>query len=142
MITFAINQFKPELDAWEALVKDKERYKKKKKRIGEAVLHAMETRFPHMRGKLTLLDVTTPQTYVRYCNAYRGAFMAFWPTIGGKMLAHSGRIKGLDNMLLSGQWLQPPGGLPTALITGKDTIMRICKKEKQPFGINGAIKKS
>ncbi|HYE09353.1 MAG TPA: NAD(P)/FAD-dependent oxidoreductase, partial [Patescibacteria group bacterium] len=95
--------------------------------------HAMETRFPNMKGKLKLLDVATPQTYVRYCNAYRGAFMAFWPTITGKALVHKGYIKGLNNIVLSGQWLQPPGGLPTALITGKDTIMRLCKQEKQSF---------
>jgi phytoene dehydrogenase-like protein len=90
----------------------------------------METRFPEMAGKLKLLDVASPQTYERYCNAYRGAFMAFWPTLKGKQLAHSGQIRGLDNFVLSGQWLQPPGGLPIALITGKDTIMRLCRKEK------------
>ena len=133
VITFAINQFKPELDAWEALVKDKKAYDREKTRIGEAVIGAMETRFSHMKGKLKLLDVATPQTYVRYCNAYRGAFMGFWPTISGKPLNHNGHIKGLDNMLLSGQWLQPPGGLPVAVMTGKDTIMRICNKEKQQF---------
>ncbi|HCX64220.1 MAG TPA: NAD(P)/FAD-dependent oxidoreductase [Eubacteriaceae bacterium] len=133
VVTFAINQFKPELDAWEALIKDKEAYDMEKKRIGQAVIDAMETRFPDKRGKLKLLDVATPQTYVRYCNAYRGAFMGFWPTISGKSLNHTGEIKGLKNMLLSGQWLQPPGGLPVALITGKDTIMRICRKENRQF---------
>lgn len=130
VITIAINQFKPELDGWEALSKDKEAYVKEKQRIGKEVIHAMESRFPHMKGKLKLLDVATPQTYVRYCSAYRGAFMGFWPTISGKTLNHTGHIKGINNILLSGQWLQPPGGLPVAVITGKDTIMRICKKEK------------
>lgn len=133
VITFAINQFEPELEEWEKLVNNKEEYNKEKIRIGETVIRAMEIRFPYMKGKLKLLDVATPQTYVRYCNAYRGAFMAFWPTIRGKSLTHAGHIKGINNLLLSGQWLQPPGGLPTALITGKDTIMRICNKEKQPF---------
>jgi phytoene dehydrogenase-like protein len=133
VITFAINQFKPELDMWEDLVKDSEAYNREKARIGEAVIQAMETHFPLMLGKLKLLDVATPQTYNRYCNAYRGAFMGFWPTIPGKSLAHTGYIKGLNNIVLSGQWLQPPGGLPIALITGKDSIMRLCKKLKQPF---------
>lgn len=133
VITFAINQFQPELDAWETLVKDRGAYTREKIRIGEAVIQAMETRFTHMTGKLKLLDVATPQTYERYCNAYRGAFMGFWPTIPGKSLAHTGKIKGLNNIVLSGQWLQPPGGLPVALITGKDTIMRLSKKAKQPF---------
>ena len=132
-ITFAINQFQPELDMWEALVDDKEAYNIEKTRIGEAVIQDMETRFPFMKGKLKLLDVATPQTYVKYCNAYRGAFMGFWPTIPGKSLVHTGKIKGLKNLVLSGQWLQPPGGLPVAVITGKDTIMRLCKQLKQPF---------
>jgi phytoene dehydrogenase-like protein len=132
-ITFAINQFQPELDMWEALAHDKEAYNLEKMRIGEAVIQAMETRFPHMIGKLKLLDVATPQTYAKYCNAYRGAFMGFWPTIPGKSLVHTGKIKGLNNMVLSGQWLQPPGGLPVAVMTGKDTIMRLCKRLKRPF---------
>ncbi len=133
VITFAINQFQAELEFWEELVRDKAAYNNEKKRIGDLVIKAMEKRFPAMIGKLKVLDVASPQTYNRYCNAYRGAFMAFWPTLKGKMLEHPGYIKGLDNILLSGQWLQPPGGLPNALITGKDTIMRICKKEKQLF---------
>ncbi len=133
VITFAINQFQPELDSWDVLAKDRGAYIQKKARIGEAVIQATEARFPHMTGKLELLDVATPQTYERYCNAYRGAFMGFWPTIPGKSLTHTGYIKGLSNIVLSGQWLQPPGGLPVALITGKDTIMRLCKKVKQPF---------
>ncbi|MFU8795167.1 MAG: NAD(P)/FAD-dependent oxidoreductase, partial [Dethiobacteria bacterium] len=78
-------------------------------------------------------SLASPQTYERYCNAYRGAFMAFWPTLKGKQLAHNGQIRGLDNLVLSGQWLQPPGGLPVALITGKNTIMRLCRKVKKDF---------
>lgn len=48
-------------------------------KAGKEVIKAVETHFPHMQGKLTPLDVVTPQTYQKYCNAYRGAFMAFWP---------------------------------------------------------------
>jgi len=132
-ITFAINQFQPELDAWDILAKDRNAYSLEKNRIGNEIIRAMERRFSHMEGKLKVLDVATPQTYKRYCNAYRGAFMGFWPTIHGKMMAHSGHIKGLNNIFLSGQWLQPPGGLPVAVVTGKDTIMRLCKREKQIF---------
>jgi phytoene desaturase len=133
VITFAINQFQPELDCWDVLDKDKEAYKVEKSRIGAAVIKATETRFPHMKGKLKLLDVASPKTYEHYCNAYRGAFMGFWPTLRGKTLSHTGRIRGLKNIFLSGQWLQPPGGLPVALITGKDTIMRLCRREGIDF---------
>ena len=130
-ISFSINQFHSDYEAWSAL--DRQAYQEEKARIGNEVIREMETRFPEMRGKLKLLDVATPKTFERYCNAYRGAFMAFIPTVTGKPMTHTGRIKGLDNLQFSGQWVQPPGGLPVALITGHDTIMRLCKQEKQQF---------
>lgn len=133
VMTCAINQFYSDYDAWKTLASDSKAYNQEKARIGQAVQCAMETRFPQMRDKLKVLDVASPITYERYCNAYRGAFMAFLPTIRGKEVAHTGRIRGLHNIFLSGQWLQPPGGLPVALITGKDTIARLCKLEKRPF---------
>jgi len=133
LITCSINQFYSDYDAWHALFQDSKAYRQEKLRIGQAVIRSIETRFPQMKEKLNLLDVATPKTFERYCNAYRGAFMSFLPTVDGKMMTHTGRIKGLQNIFLSGQWLQPPGGLPVALVTGKDTIMRLCKMKKQPF---------
>lgn len=133
LITCSINQFHSDYDHWHALAKDVASYNQEKTRIGDEIIQAIEKRFSHMKGKLTLLDVATPKTFERYCNAYRGSFMAFLPTINGKMMSHTGEIKGLKNIFLSGQWLQPPGGLPVALITGKDTIMRLCKKEGRSF---------
>lgn len=135
IITIAINQFEPELEKWENLIKNKGEYEKEKELIAQEVIRLLEKRFSKMQGKLKCLEVLTPQSYAKYCNAYRGAFMGFWPTIKGKQLMHSGEIKSLKNIFLSGQWLQPPGGLPIALITGKDTIMRICKKEKIKFSL-------
>jgi phytoene desaturase len=130
-ITFSINQFYGDYEAWNAL--DREDYKQEKTRVGQEVIREMETRFPEMEGKLRLLDVATPKTFERYCNAHRGAFMAFIPTVTGKPMTHTGRIKGLTNLHFSGQWVQPPGGLPVALITGHETIMRLCKQEKKQF---------
>lgn len=133
LITCDINQFHDDYDAWDALYKDKEAYRRERARIGADVIRQLEFRFPVMRGRLKVLDVTTPKTYEHHCNAYRGAFMPFLPTIRGRGMAHTGRIKGLDNICLSGQWLQPPGGLPVALTTGRDTIMRLCHRLGRPF---------
>ncbi len=132
-VTVALNHFGAAVDAWLSLAKNPEAYRLEKRRVGTAVMAAIEVRFPWMAGKLSLLDVATPASYQRLCNAYRGSFMAFFPTIGARMMAHTGRIKGLENFVLSGQWLQPPGGLPVALVTGKDSIQRLCRKLKRPF---------
>lgn len=133
IFTCAINQYHKDYDAWKELSKYPQKYKNEKQRIGNEVRKSMEIRFPHMIGKLRVLDVVSPVTYERYCNAHRGAFMAFMPTTTGKEMIHNGRVKGIYNLHLSGQWIQPPGGLPAALITGKDSIMRICKDEKRDF---------
>ncbi len=127
--TCDINQFPEDYEVWDALSRDLQSYRQEKQRIGEAVRKAMETRFPEMQGKLQVLDVVTPKTYERWCNAYRGGFMAFIPTVGAKSMEHSGKIKGIRNLRLTGQWLQPPGGLPVAAVTGKQTVMRLCRDE-------------
>ena len=44
-------------------------------------------------------------------------------------------IKGIDNVVLAGQWINPPGGLPGAGIQGKFSIQRILKKEKRSIKI-------
>lgn len=132
-ITFSINQDYEDFDIWNALAQDRKAYKEEKARIGQEVIRELETRFPEMQGKLELLDVATPKTFERYCNAYRGAFMGFIPTTSGKEMIHTGRIKNLDNLHFSGQWVQPPGGLPVAVVTGMETIWRLCKQDKKQF---------
>ncbi len=105
-------------------------YEVEKKRLGNDIIERMETRFPELRGKITLLDVATPVTYERYCGAHKGAWMSFGITPEGKNLNHNGRIKGIKNLYMSGQWLMPSGGVPVALVTGKWAIQRICRAEK------------
>ncbi len=133
LFSVTINQFNSDYDAWDELYNNKGNYRKEKDRIGEEVVKAIETRFPEMKGKLKVLDIATPKTFERYCNSYRGGIIAFSPTLKGKSMDHSGYVRGLKNIQLSGQWLQGTGGLPPALITGKASIMRICKKEKLEF---------
>ncbi|GAB6089469.1 FAD-dependent oxidoreductase [Spirochaeta dissipatitropha] len=135
IMTVVINQFGSDIDAWLGMSEDRKVYKETKTKIGLEVLRAVEKRFPEMTGQLELLDVATPLTYMRYCNAYRGAFMPFLPGVSGKMFAHNGRIRSLKNLHLTGQWLQTGGGLPTAVITGKDSIQRIAYDRKEKYSV-------
>ena len=59
--------------------------------------------------------------------------MSFLSTNKAKGLMRKGLIKGLDNFVLAGQWLMPPGGLPIALFMGKHAIIRICKMDNKKF---------
>lgn len=116
---------------WKELYKDKEAYRAKKQEIAENILKMLEEQFPAYCGKLRILDVWTPATYHRYCNAYKGYNQAFTLTKYSAANPYpSGIIKGLENVFLAGQWMSPPGGLPGAAIQGKYAAMRVIARAK------------
>jgi phytoene desaturase len=112
-------------DWWKELYTDPARYRSEKARLGVDISVQLVRRFPEIIKNPKLLDVATPLTYERYCGAYRGSWLSFGNTPRSQPLRHNGRIEGLDNLFMTGQWLMPPGGLPGAAITGKWTIARI-----------------
>lgn len=116
---------------WEDLYNhDKPRYEKEKQKAADDIQKAIEERFPFTKGKLKLLDVWTPFTYNRFCNAYRGVYMTFITTKKSPNLTNiPGVVKGIKNLFLAGQWLMLPGGIPVALVTGKYAIQRILKSQ-------------
>ncbi|MGL4741318.1 MAG: phytoene desaturase family protein [Sarcina sp.] len=132
-IVCAINQYEEDYLFWKELSKDQKKYIAEKNRLANDIIMAIEERYPELQNKISILDIATPLTYERYCSGYKGAYMAFAPTKNAKNLSHNGKIKGLKNFLLAGQWLQPPGGLPIAVISGKFTVQRICRLEKLKF---------
>ena len=114
---------------WKELYEDKEKYKMEKENLGNLIKNKIENKFRILKDDLELLDVVTPMTFVRYTNAYHGAYMPWSITHKNTMLLHDGKIRGIKNLILSGQWLQMPGGIPIAICTGKYAIDRINNKE-------------
>lgn len=115
---------------WKQARQNMDQYKTAKVTLASALMDRLGTRFPELQGKIGLLDAATPITYERYCGAYKGAWMSFGSTPRGKRITHNGRIPGIDNLYMGGQWLMPPGGLPAALVTGKWAVQRLCARAK------------
>lgn len=110
----------------------KEDYIQKKEEIGAYFKKESAKAFSLNDEDIELLDVTTPLTYERYCNAYKGSYMSFLTTKNSKGLMRKGEF-GIKNFALAGQWVMPPGGLPIALFSGKHAAIRICKMDKRKF---------
>lgn len=121
---------------WMKLYEDKEAYYEKKKELAQEVKRRLIERYPYLEGKTKVLDVWTPATYHRYCYAWNGAYMSFIVTKNAKSKTVPGKVKGLSNVMLAGQWLMGPGGLPTAAAMGKFAAQRILKKEKKDWQIS------
>lgn len=130
-----LHQYESDFDYWEDLyLNNRAAYKAEKERVGQEVLKRIEEHFPELAGHLKVVEIITPYSLHRYTGAYKGAYMSFISTKGQRPSQfHHGRIKGLSHFYLAGQWLQSPGGLPNAVVTGKFAIQRLCKDINRPF---------
>ena len=135
LLSMDITQRDDDYEYWEALRKDMPAYKAEKQRIADELIKRVTERFPSWAGHIKVVDILTPMTYKRYTGAYHGAWMAFRSSSGGKRMTHTGEIPGLKNIVLTGQWLQPSGGLPVAGAMSKFSVQRIAKKEGMDFRI-------
>lgn len=113
-----------------ALRRDKEAYKAKKEALARDIKKIAEAVLPSLKGTLRCIDVWTPATYQRYVNSEIGSWMSFGFSGGFLPRRLPFYVKGLKNVLLATQWLQSPGGLPTAAGVGKEAALLICKKER------------
>lgn len=71
-------------------------------------------------------------TYYRYTQVWQGAYS------GWKSPSHRipNVLPGLSGFYMAGQWTQITGGLPTAAITGKGSIMRVCREDGKEFKVS------
>ncbi|MGM9810165.1 MAG: hypothetical protein ACI30J_04770 [Paludibacteraceae bacterium] len=126
-----ITQYADDFDYWQQLRTDNyQTYRTEKGIVAQSVQDCLVRTFPELADALMVLDVCTPATNHRFCNTYQGAYMSFALTPHNEKVTHDGRLRGLKNVYLAGQWLQAPGGLPNAAVTGKFAIQRLLHDHK------------
>lgn len=119
---------------WEKLHnEDKAAYNTQKKLIADEYIRIFEERFPYAKGKVEVVDVLTPYTYTRYTGTWKGVYMSWLTTTENPMLKVPGTLPGLKNFNMAGQWANPSGGVPVGAITGRWSIIRICKEDGKKF---------
>lgn len=141
VLSILLDQSNLDYPFWRKLCKDRPQYMKYKEWLVNEVKDRIINHRPDLADSLELLDIATPYTFNHYVNSSNGVYMGFYFTHRSPMFAHSGKLQGLNNVYLSGQWLQGPGGLPIAMTQGKFAIQRICKREKLSFVFSPLPKK-
>jgi len=132
VLQIMIQQNEQDYEYYEKLrTTDLKAYQAEKHQIGEFIRQELEEHFPELRDQLQMVEFTTSYSLTRYCRAYKGCYMPFVTRPRIARIFHNGRIKGLKGLYLAGQWLQPPGGLINAAITGKFAILRILTDTKK-----------
>ncbi len=142
VIQVSLDQYERDCRYWKKLYEsDRELYNSAKKNVAEAIKNEIEKKYPQYEGKIKILDVWTPYSYLRRNNDTHGSFMRFITTALSVNAFLSQEIKGLDNVFLAGHFIKYPGGLPTAAQTGKDAIEIIKAKEEKKAYLKETIKK-
>jgi phytoene dehydrogenase-like protein len=129
----AVVAFETSYDYWKKLRENLEAYNAEKEKIAEDVIAGLEERFPGIRTQIEMRDIATPITWERYTGNWRGAYEGWMFDSANLMSSMKKTLPGLDNFYMAGQWVNPGGGMPTAVMSGNHTIQMICKKDDREF---------
>ncbi len=119
---------------WQKLRSDNPaKYRDEKQRILDVVVNAAEKRLGNIKKNLEMTDVSTPATVIRYTNNWKGSLEGWLldPKVGFSQIKKE--LKGLKNFYMAGQWVQPGGGVPGALISGRQVAQLVCLRDGLKF---------
>jgi len=128
--------FDSDYNYWKSLAENRATYEKKKDEIVRLVIELLEQRFPGITPLVEVTDVATPLTFEHYTGNWKGSFEGWLITPKNSntlIKPMSQTLPGLGNFYMCGQWVEPGGGLPTALISAKRLMKKICKEDGVKF---------
>ncbi len=112
---------------------DSKKYREEKKKISDRVTEILENKFGDIKKNVEVTDVSTPASVIRYTGNWQGSFEGWilTPELGFGQMDKT--LPGLDKFYMIGQWVEPGGGLPPALMSGRAVAQMICKDDHKEF---------
>lgn len=102
------------------------RYAAEKDSLAASLLAQLVTYIPAMAGAVRMTDVATPLSYWRQARSWLGAYEGWKPTPHSLTTHIDKTLPGLSGLYLAGQWVEPGGGVPAALMSGRQAIQIAC----------------
>lgn len=104
-----------------------------KSALSDAILDRIDAAIPGVRAATRQTDLATPLTFWRSARSWRGAFEGWMPRTES-FTGHLPRtLPGLSGFYMAGQWVEPGGGVPTALMSGRQLVQILCHEAGRPF---------
>ena len=111
------------------------RYTSEKDALGERVFARLAAELPALKGTLQVMDVATPLTFWNMARSWRGAFEGWMPN-GDALFGHvSKTLPGLERFYMAGQWVEPGGGVPMALMSGRQVVQILAAQHGHSFAV-------
>ena len=93
----------------------------------------LEKLYPGISQQVEVTDVATPYTTWRYTRNYQGAFEGWLPTPEAFKATVRKTLPGLANFYMAGQWVEPGGGVLTAIYSGRNLVQILCHRDRKRF---------
>lgn len=111
-------------------------YRKVKADFAEKVIEQLDKRLGGIKEFIEVVDVATPATTLRYTGNWKGSAQGL---MAGKNFLASVPIKftfpGLKHFYYASHWNRPSGGLPIAILSGRELTQKICKDDGKKFTV-------
>lgn len=124
-----------DFDYWYQLHENRTVYEAEKAKLAGDVLLRLEAIFPGISSQVEMADMATPYTLWRYTRNYRGAYEGWLLTPETVISVIPNTLPGLANFYMAGQWVQPGGGIPSALSSGRILVQTLCERDGKKFSI-------
>jgi phytoene dehydrogenase-like protein len=109
-------------------------YQQEKDLSADRILTCLDRYLPGVKSGVHMVDLATPLTFWRNARAWRGAFEGWMPT--SNAFKHVPKeLTGLERFYMAGQWVEPGGGVPTAVMSGRQVVEIICAALKLEFTV-------
>lgn len=123
-------------DYWNKLGQDRAAYIEKKEQVAQTIVELLEERFPGISPQVEMVDVATPLTFERYTGNWKGSFEGWLLTPENAMTMMKPMrqtLLGLQGFYMCGQWVEPGGGLPTSVMSGRRLVQTLCREDGKAF---------
>lgn len=134
--TSAVVMLPSQYGYWRDLAADREAYEREKGEVAQAVIAGLEQRFPGISGQVEVVDVATPLTFERYTGNWQGSFEGWLLTPQNAytvMRPMRQTLAGLAGFYRCGQWVEPGGGLPAAVMSARRLVRLLCREDGRRF---------
>jgi phytoene desaturase len=121
---------KTDYDWWATLGS---RYNAEKDAHAKLVLDQLAPHFPDLRPAVRVIDVATPLTYWSMARSWRGSYEGWMPRADSFFGGVSKKLRGLEGFYMAGQWVEPGGGIPVAVLSGRQAVQLMCDDHKHVF---------
>jgi phytoene dehydrogenase-like protein len=118
---------------WKKLGENEALYTAKKSEIAELIPGLLEQRWPGIGTQIEMIDVATPNTFERYTGNWQGSFEGWILNAENAFTRMKRTLPGLENFYMAGHWVMPGGGLPSGVMSAREAIQMVCKKDGKRF---------